>query len=180
MNVSSVAGTSFVGFKPSRLSAVALERALEKAATLKNGSALEYSSEGDYPVVPFTAQAVRGAEWTTSAGALEAFAPMLEDGIFADEDLVGSKRFAAEVASPKDSARRIADWKSDLSTESDHAFARVLSLLQQNLSDVRVVRVGPAGKDGKLEVDQGLYGVLVVGKSADGKLVGVQFGSVET
>jgi hypothetical protein len=64
--------------------------------------------------------------------------------------------------------------------KSGKAFASITALLKDNLTDVQVLKYGPAGSDGKLSSDNGLSAYLVVGKSKDGKAAGVLIGSVET
>ncbi len=61
-------------------------------------------------------------------------------------------------------------------------FARLQKVIDENLTDVTVIRVGPRDdkKPNELATDQGAYQYLVVGKSKDGKLAGIMFESVET
>jgi hypothetical protein len=61
-----------------------------------------------------------------------------------------------------------------------NAWKELTGLLNQNLTDVKVVKVGPKGEDGSLGSDQGSYAYFVVGKTTDGKLAGITFDSVET
>ena len=63
---------------------------------------------------------------------------------------------------------------------SAEAFGRILNQFKANLTDLQVYTVGPKGDDGKLGDSDGLYGYLVVGKSADGKAAGFVVGSVQT
>ena len=58
-------------------------------------------------------------------------------------------------------------------------FARIKPILEQNLTDLRVVKVGPK-EDGGLASDSGAYQYLLVGKTHDGSLAGVHFEAVET
>ena len=55
-------------------------------------------------------------------------------------------------------------------------------MFDANISDVTLVRVGPRDdrKPNEMATDQGAYEYLLVGKTADGKLAGVTFESVET
>ena len=54
-----------------------------------------------------------------------------------------------------------------------------LSAITHNVI-LRWTKVGPKDADGHLAVDVGLYAIVVVGKSVDGKLVGFVVGTVET
>lgn len=61
-------------------------------------------------------------------------------------------------------------------------FARIKGVFDQNLTDVSVVRVGPRDDSDptKMGEDDGAYQYLVLGRTADNKLAGVIFESVET
>jgi hypothetical protein len=65
-----------------------------------------------------------------------------------------------------DDAKSVAAWKR-------------IKVLTGKLSKLVLIKVGP-GIDGKLTTDQGEYKYLVVGKTADSKLVGFFVVSVET
>jgi hypothetical protein len=80
-----------------------------------------------------------------------------------------SKDFLAEVG---------ADYGSD--NGKKNGFELLQQVVDANLTNVVGVRVGPRGSDGKIATDAGAYQLLVVGKTADNKLAGVIFESVET
>ncbi len=69
---------------------------------------------------------------------------------------------------------------SDPGHKSGAAWTKLAAVLKDNLTDVRLVKVGPKDANGKLASDQGLYNYMLVGKAADGALSGVQFAGVET
>ena len=62
------------------------------------------------------------------------------------------------------------------------AWGKLKAVFDANISDVTLVRVGPRDdrKPNEMATDQGAYEYLLVGKTADGKLAGVTFESVET
>ena len=61
------------------------------------------------------------------------------------------------------------------------AWAGLGKVLSDNLTDVKVFKVGPKDEQtGKLATDRGAYELFVVGKTADGKLAGITFEAVET
>ncbi|MEW5848967.1 MAG: nuclease A inhibitor family protein [Myxococcota bacterium] len=64
--------------------------------------------------------------------------------------------------------------------ESAAAFGKITALLQDNLTGIKVFKIGPKDDDGSLATDRGLYAQVVVGRSADGKLTGIILGDVET
>jgi hypothetical protein len=69
---------------------------------------------------------------------------------------------------------------SATAAKSAKAFAGINALLEDNLTDLRVLKYGPADSSGKLASDNGLCADVVVGKSKDGKVAGVLIGSVAT
>lgn len=60
------------------------------------------------------------------------------------------------------------------------AWSTIRSLVTENLTDVRMLRAGYPDESGNLSADRGLYAFIIVGKSADGRLMGFLVGSVET
>jgi pyridoxine 5'-phosphate synthase PdxJ len=92
---------------------------------------------------------------------------------------------AGEVYSTADANRFMARLKSEGDGEpsevkSAKAFGTMLTLTKENLKDVKVFNFGPKAADGSVAGDQGLYARVVVGRAADGKLVGFLVGAVET
>jgi hypothetical protein len=68
-----------------------------------------------------------------------------------------------------------------LYTKSAKAFGEITRLVDANLTDVKVFKIGPKDdRTGKLGVDQGLYAKVVIGRTADGKVAGFMLGAVET
>lgn len=68
-----------------------------------------------------------------------------------------------------------------LYTKSAKAFGQITALVDANLTDVKVYKIGPKDdRTGKLGVDQGLYAQVVIGRTADGKVAGFLLGDVET
>ena len=108
---------------------------------------------------------------------------ILKDGT--GGELSSLSQLGFEVSSAADTAAFIKDElskdeDSDPGHKSGDAWGKLSTVLKDNLSDVRLVKVGPKDASGKLETDHGLYSYLLVGKAADGRLSGVQFASVET
>jgi hypothetical protein len=64
--------------------------------------------------------------------------------------------------------------------EASAAFKEIGKLMSANVTDLRTLRVGPRGEDGKLASDRGSYAELTIGRTADGKLAGFIYTSVET
>jgi hypothetical protein len=71
------------------------------------------------------------------------------------------------------------DAGSDEDPASTAAWARIKTLMKGKLKGIVLIKTGP-GENGVLTSDQGAYNYLVVGKSADGKVVGFFIESVET
>jgi len=92
--------------------------------------------------------------------------------------------FTFEQYSAKDTKAFIKDLlvaqdSDPFSVKSAKAFGEITKLLGDNLTDVKVFKIGP--KDGnKLGQDMGLYAQVIVGRSADGKIAGVMIGNVQT
>lgn len=164
------------------LTGAELSKAVTAAA--KNAS---YMSETDSTPTFMTGKPANTAG-ITADNIKAAFGPMLtkvfKDG--SDDDVKSLSDMAFEVRSPAESKSFIKDigtsgpGEDDGQIASAKAFAGLTQLLGENLTDVRVVKVGPKDAQGKLASDQGMYEYLLVGKSADGQLAGVHFTSVET
>lgn len=99
-------------------------------------------------------------------------------------DPVGSLAF--EVESEEVATALLNDLSESAEDEDEFyrrigmAWARVRALFQPNLTDWRMLRVGPANEDGSLSTDNGLYIDFLVGRTADGSLAGFFVASVET
>ncbi len=166
-----------------KLTGTKLASALEGAATMGDGTVLTYMSEADYPVLPVSANLPAGG--LTADGVFKAFEDELLDGLFEDVDNVDVE-LAAEMYDASESSDILKDLASPYDGADDYVldlaagFSRVKDVLEHNLSDVRVVKVGPQAADGSLATDNGLYAYFLVGKTDDGKLAGVMYGAVET
>lgn len=173
--------TGAAGTTPTALATTQLGTDITAAALLKDGSVVNYISESDYPVLFVAAPAPAAF---TAAAVTSAFAAHLLSGVFKGERDLTS--MTAEMESPAESRDRlermaeIDDPQDPASVEIGAAFGKVKKLLDDNLSDLRIVKVGPKGSDGSLSEDNGLYNYFVVGKTRDGQIAGVSFGSVET
>lgn len=96
--------------------------------------------------------------------------------------------YAYEQYSAKDAKAFIEDLRTDNRDEGDDvisksasAFGFITRGLEANLTDIKVFKIGPKAERGQgLATDQGLYAQVIVGKSRDGKTVGIMMGDVET
>jgi hypothetical protein len=174
-----------VDASPARISGNDLVTAFDKAVETDDGYGLTYTSEGDYNVLPVLAdnptnQPVNGET------VMVLFEDLLLDGIFADVD-----DYRAELTSETFSASESKAWLTEQSTydpswmddwykKESEGFAKVKSVVDANLEDVRVVKVGPKEDDGSLAVDHGTYAYFIVGKTDANEIAGVWFGSAET
>lgn len=166
-----------------KLDAAALKTALASATKFPGGDDVYYMSEGDYPVVPFTTDNPTGK--IDGATVLKRLEGDLNMDIFdnapnANVDLVTetytkaqTERFFASLAEP---------WfgMDETARKTTEAFGKIGDLINDNLDDVRIVKVGEPDRNGDLAVDSGTYAYVAVGQSRDGKMAGVYFGSVET
>ncbi|MDX2010312.1 MAG: nuclease A inhibitor family protein [Myxococcaceae bacterium] len=85
-----------------------------------------------------------------------------------------AKAFIKDLATPPDDGDALA-------TKSAKAFEGINALLTKNLTDLQVFKVGPKdARTGSLSVDQGAYAYVIIGRTSDGKVAGVNIGSVET
>jgi hypothetical protein len=157
---------------------------LSKAVTVAAKDA-DYMSETDSTPAPISGRpatsagvtidnlkAALGSQLTTlfAAGG-DSYA--LNDLAFEIHSAAESKSFMTGLATPRPD-------DEDAQKLSAKAFGALNTLLGDNLTDVRMVKVGPKDANGKLATDQGLYQYLLVGKASDGQLAGLQFASVET
>ncbi len=154
------------------------------AAALKG---MTYTSESDYPFTALSASNP-GKKPVSGPLVLDKFKPQLAK-MFKD-DLDASpfsvKNLATEVWSPKETQ----DWLKSNAEASDpsdadgvkyaKAFGQVRKLIDANLTDVRMVKVGVKDEHGKFADDQGLYALMLVGRTRDGQIAGIMTGTVET
>jgi len=154
-----------------------------KKAITENSKDLTYTSEADYSPEAISGKPAN-AQGVTEANVRAAFGAKLGE-FYADDDMKLSD-LAFELYSPSESASYIKDLGTPRVDDDEwyqkeaRGFAVLNGLVAKNLTDVRVMRVGPKGDDGKLEQDAGLYGMMIIGKAKDGQLAGYMFGSVET
>lgn len=142
-----------------------------------------YISESDYQPQYFAKDFPAGHELNAN-NVMTALRPELVKHF---DDASGVlKDFTAEVYSARDAKEFLAglsessDPNDDYSVKSAKAFGEIVKLLDGNLTDVHVVKVGPKDSRGKLASDNGLYAYTIIGRNADGKVAGVMIGSVET
>jgi hypothetical protein len=94
--------------------------------------------------------------------------------------------FTAEVYTASEAREFITGLHTDdsggdeVSAKSAAAFAKITRGLHDNLTDLKVVKIGPKEGDGSLASAGGLYAKLIIGRTADGKVAGILLGSVET
>jgi hypothetical protein len=135
-----------------------------------------YTSESDY-APKFVSANLTGA--FSAQSAVAALGPELKK-FFAGDD-GGPKAFETfSATAAKSFLSGLAESSGPDDAKSAKAFAGINALLKENLTDLQVLKYGPAGSNGKLASDNGLYAYVVVGKSKDGKAAGVLIGSVET
>jgi hypothetical protein len=181
--------------------AVDLARALKGAAAPDDGGRLttsqlgaaigklapkaNYVSESDHSPEWFSASFPAGHD-LTGHNVMTALTPRLEKFFETGAGRLFDEH-TAEVYSARDARAFIKGLgevaaDDDVSTkESARAFAEITRLINANLTDVHVVKVGPKDdRTGELATDQGLYAKMIVGRTADGKLAGVVIGAVET
>ncbi|GMU63123.1 MAG: hypothetical protein AMXMBFR34_48860 [Myxococcaceae bacterium] len=94
--------------------------------------------------------------------------------------------YTAEVFTSRE-AKDFINGLSEVSDPNDpgldpsaKAFGEITRLLEANLKDLHVAKVGPRDSSGKLATDNGLYSYVVIGRAADGKVAGIMLGAVET
>lgn len=160
-----------------------------KASAAKVASSMEsamkgitYMSESDYPFTAISA-ANPGKKPVSGELVFSQFKGPIEELFKDDVNEVKYKDMAFEATDGKAflAERTKADDPSDPDqVKQAKAYQNLLKFVDANLTDVRVVKVGPKDEDGSLASDQGLYGLLLVGRTSDGKLAGLITGSVET
>ncbi|MBW2463188.1 MAG: hypothetical protein JRH11_16170 [Deltaproteobacteria bacterium] len=152
---------------------MSLEDAFAEAAT-----GAFYVSEADYEPVFMRATPADPEAPLTSDAIGELFRAQILEGMVGstwDEiiveldsgDLTGD---LAQLDSDED------EWMR----ESTEAWGRIDSLFDANLSDRVEFIVGPVGDDGNMQEDWGFYLQGVVGRTADGDVVGLFVGTVWT
>lgn len=157
----------------------------ELAGALKSaGKDANYMSESDYSPVAIEGKPAN-ASGVTDANIRAAFGATLKTFFKGNGDHDTAANFAMEI----DGAAESKKWIAELAVENPDAddaksaasWGALKQVMDKNLTDVRVVKVGPKDeRSGGLASDHGLYSYMLVGKTADGKLAGVMFGSVET
>ncbi len=151
----------------------------------KHASTANYMSESDYSP-EFVAAPLAAGQGVTGNVVMSALAGPLKKLFEGSGAFPGD--YAIEQYSAKDAKAFIEDLRTDNRdeprdeiTESAEAFGAITRALEANLTDLKVFNVGPKEEGGTgVASDQGLYGRLIVGRSTDGKLVGILIGAVET
>jgi hypothetical protein len=149
----------------------------------KYSNVASYMSESDYNPAFFAKDFPAGHDLNAN-NVMMALRPELAKHFEDTTGVLGD--FTAEVYKPRD-AKAFIDGLSEVSDPNDpglepsaKAFAEITKLLNGNLKDLQVVKVGPKDTDGTLASDHGLYAYVVIGRASDGKVAGVMIGSVET
>ncbi len=117
---------------------------------------LMFQSESDYPVkvfVPTKAQQAAAPQDIVAAKKSDASAPVKE----------------VELDSTFSNATQEQDWQSPEERETVKQFQQLVQTLKDNLSDIRVYKVGETEAD-----------VYVIGKAASGDLIGITTKVVES
>ena len=152
----------------------------------KHADKAVYMSEGDYTPEYFAVAFPAGHDLTghNVMTALQAPFSKLWDGY---DPAFSPGAYAAEPYTAKepkafiDGLGEFSADDEDYVQESAKAFSAITSALKANLTDLKVLKIGPKDAEtGKLAVDQGLYAQVIIGRSADGKVAGVFMGDVET
>ncbi|MCA9601636.1 MAG: hypothetical protein KC417_06420 [Myxococcales bacterium] len=146
-----------------------------------------YTSESDYDAEFLYAFLDEAPTRVTPELLLTSFKDDISKVLLDDDSTIPSfEDLAYEFQSESETAQSLAGLATvdpaddEYYVESAKAFARIKKLFDENLTDVHWMKVGPKGEDGKLAIDQGLYMILVVGKTVDGHLAGFWVGTVET
>lgn len=172
---------------PSGLTGTALLSALENAATLPGGHVVTFWhwSESDYPInhIEFDEEILNGAGMLEAAKNHGGF----DYESFFESTLDDGHELAAEARYEGASARNFFfdmgtpdDWDEPSDVQEKATYRKMHDVIKNNLTDVKVYVMGEAADDGSLADSRGLYAYFVVGKTADGKTAGYEFGSVET
>jgi len=142
-----------------------------------------FMSESDYNPAYFAKDFPAGHDLNAN-NVMMALRPELAEHFEDTTGLLGD--YTAKVYSAAD-AKAFINRLSEVQDPNDpglvpsaRAFGEITKLLNANLKDVQVVKVGPKDANGKLADDQGLYSYVVIGRASDGKVAGIMLGSVET
>jgi hypothetical protein len=120
---------------------------------------LTFQSESDYPVKPF-------AERTKDK---ERDAPSAQDFVAARKADAAAPVSEVDLDKFFGNATRVEDWQSPEAQQNAKQFQTLIQKLKDNLSDIKVYKVGETEAD-----------VYVVGKTTSGDLAGVTTKVVET
>jgi hypothetical protein len=159
-----------------------LDDAFEDAVSLPGGEVLMYMSEGDYEY-KFTQVKNPGDKAIDGELILDRFADTIFDELFEGHTDRSEVTFElASNAETLDMMRESQPWSGADAAEiaETEAYNAMYKLMKDNLTDLRFIRIGPKDDDGTMADDQGLYAHLIVGRTADGHLGAMYYGSVET
>lgn len=176
--------TGGIGEDPTALATAQLGQAIDRASRMPDGEVAMYMSEGDYPI-EFLAAANPRNRGLSLDSVFDLFGDTINQKYF-DGEANLRREYTVEISSAAETREGMqnlatpGDPNDDYDRNTSAAFGRVMTLLNENLSDVRAVRIGPKDEDGRMATDQGLYVELLIGKTRDGHLAGVSYGSVET
>ncbi|MBK6687012.1 MAG: hypothetical protein IPG45_21270 [Deltaproteobacteria bacterium] len=176
--------TGGIGEDPTALATAQLGQAIDRASRMPDGEVAMYMSEGDYPI-EFLAAANPQNRALSLDSVFDLFGDTINQKYFDGEANLRGE-YTVEISSAAETREGMqnlatpGDPTDDYDRNTSAAFGRVMGLLNENLSDVRAVRIGPKDEDGRMATDQGLYVELLIGKTRDGHLAGVSYGSVET
>jgi hypothetical protein len=159
-----------------------LDDAFDRAVSLPNGEPLMYFSEGDY-AYKFTQVKNPGDKAIDGELILDRFSETIFDEMF--EGYTDRSEVTFELASKAQTLDMLEETQPWRGADADEiaeveAYNATYSLLKDNLTDLQFIRIGPKDDDGSMADDQGLYVHMIVGKTADGHLGAMYYGSVET
>ena len=118
----------------------------------KSTDGLAYMSETDAPVEPFSGGHADNVD----------IAELVENGGAAKHEKLSPKKFFDRLTT-------VSDWFGPEQTETARRFSELEKLLQENLSDLTVFKIG------HIQVD-----IYVVGLDTDKTLIGIKTKAVET
>ncbi len=161
------------------LSVVELGKEIDKAA-----KDVTFMSESDYTPTLINGKGSAGNA-ITEANLKSAFGATMTKFFEGDDDVTSLDTMKFDIFSKADAKAFLDDVQTakedeDYAHKNADGFRALRSLLEKNLTDVTVVKVGPKDANNKLATDKGLYSYLVIGKADDGQIAGMTFGSVET
>jgi Nuclease A inhibitor-like protein len=162
--------------RPSRDTKLAKEitRAAEKASYMS-----ESDSRPEFVSVAFpTSRAITGEN------VMAAFAPVIASHYDEQDGSIAGYTFEP----PTDGMAALAEWSipedatDPFYVEMASGWRELKKVFEDNLTEVQMFRIGARDETNPSEmgVDDGSYLYLLIGRTADGKLAGVQFESVET